>query len=101
MVEDNKAFLSLLNGKSNFSGPTIAQTKQAGFVKPTRSTLIPKTNTGKPSRRNMMNTLICFLLNMLKVANIFNQSKIKQILKKGGIVRQMLKGAENKTVKEK
>ena len=49
----------------------------------------------------MMNTLICFLLNMLKVANIFNQSKIKQILKKGGIVRQMLKGAENKTVKEK
>ena len=66
-----------------------------------RSTLILKTNTGKPSRRNMMTILICFLLNMLKVANIFNQSKIKQILKKGGIVRQMLKGAENKTVKEK
>ena len=27
MVEDNKACLSLLNGKSNFFGPTIAQTK--------------------------------------------------------------------------
>ena len=84
--------------EKNFPGPTIAQTKSA---KPVRST--QKTNTGKPSCKNMMNTLICFLLNILKVPNIFNQSKkkVKQILKKGGIVRQMLKGVENKTAKEK
>lgn len=30
-----------------------------------------------------------------------NNQEVKQILKKGGIVRQILKGAKNKTVKEK
>ena len=32
MVEDKKACFSLLKGKSNFPGPTIAQRKWAGFV---------------------------------------------------------------------